>query len=123
MAKISGASRDRFIQDGWIDENIMWTDENDFGNINTNTGTWVWNTVGRESTIYKLMSWARQLYIESEAAQAVGVLPNEINVQPTYFKPAFISGLNISPFEYGGVIPLVALYEIDYASYNNATST
>jgi dolichyl-diphosphooligosaccharide--protein glycosyltransferase len=123
MASISGANRDRFIQDGWIDENSMWTDENDFGNIDTNTGAWNWNALGRDSTIYKLMSWARQLYTESDAAQAVGVLPDEIIVEPTYFKPAFISGVNISPFEYGGVIPLVALYEIDYESYYNATST
>ncbi|MCW3997698.1 MAG: hypothetical protein NWF10_03920 [Candidatus Bathyarchaeota archaeon] len=123
MASISGANRDRFIQNGWIDESIMWTDENDFGSVDTNTGTWIWNTAGRDSTIYKLMSWARQLYTESDAAQEVGVLPDEIIIEPTYFKPAFISGVNISPFEYGGVIPLVALYEIDYESYYNATST
>jgi hypothetical protein len=68
------------------------------------------------------MSWAKQLYTESEAAQAAGVVPDEIGIEPSYFKPAFISGVDISPFKYGGVIPLVALYEIDYESYYNATS-
>ncbi len=122
MASISGASRERFIQDGWIEENSMWTDENDFGSPDQNSGTWIWNTKGRDSTIYKLMSWAKQLYTESEAAQAAGVVPDEIGIEPSYFKPAFISGVDISPFKYGGVIPLVALYEIDYESYYNATS-
>ncbi|MCJ7713788.1 hypothetical protein MUO66_04955, partial [Candidatus Bathyarchaeota archaeon] len=122
MASISGAARDRIIQDGWIDETKMWTDENDFGQLNTQTGTWDWNSVGRDSTIYKLMSWARQLYTESPAALANSVYPDEVAVVPSYFKPAFISGSEISPFKYGGVIPLVALYEIDYESYYNSTS-
>ena len=123
MASISGANRDRFIEDGWIDENAMWTDENDFGNINTETGTWEWNIKGRDSTIFKLMSWARQLYTESDAAISQGVVIDEFAVEPSYFNPAFISGVDISPFKYQGVIPLVALYEIDYESYYNATST
>ena len=122
MASISGAARERIINDGWIDENTMWTDENDFGQLNTQTGTWDWNAAGRDSTIYKLMSWAKQLYTESPAAISVPVIPDEVSVEPSYFKPAFISGSEISPFEYGGVIPLVALYEIDYESYYNSTS-
>ncbi|TRO47873.1 hypothetical protein E2P47_03765 [Candidatus Bathyarchaeota archaeon] len=123
MASISGSSRDRFIEDGWIEEDLMWTDENDFGEPNQNTGTWIWNSRGRDTVIYKMMSWARQLYTESEPSQAAGVSPDEPGVEPTYLKPAFISGVDTSPFEYGGVIPLVALYEIDYESFYNATST
>jgi dolichyl-diphosphooligosaccharide--protein glycosyltransferase len=123
MASISGDNADKFIQGDWIDEDSMWIDETDFGSVNTETGTWIWNTKGRDSTIYKLMSWARQLYTESDAAQANAVLPDEVAIEPTYFKPAYISGVDISPFEYGGVIPLVALYEIDYEGYYNATST
>jgi len=123
MASISGSSRDRFIEDGWIEEDLMWIDENDFGEPNQNTGTWIWNSRGRDTVIYKMMSWARQLYTESEPSQAAGVSPDEPGVEPKYLKPAFISGLDTSPFEYGGVIPLVALYEIDYESFFNATST
>ena len=122
MASISGAARERIINDGWIAENSMWTDQNDFGQLNTQTGTWDWNAAGRDSTIYKLMSWAKQIYTESPAALSAPVIPDEVSVEPSYFKPAFISGSEISPFEYGGVIPLVALYEIDYESYYNSTS-
>ena len=122
MASISGAARDRIIADGWINENSMWTDQNDFGQINTQTGTWNWNAAGRDSTIFKLMSWAKQLYTQSPAAISASVIPNEVSVEPSYFKPTFISGSEISPFKYGGVIPLVALYEIDYESYYNSTS-
>jgi hypothetical protein len=123
MASISGDNRERFIQDGWIDDNSMWTDENDFGEVDQTVGRWIWNAAGKDSTIYKLMTWARHLYTESEIAQAINISLDEVAVEPSYFKPAFISGVNIDPFEYGGIIPLVALYEIDYESYYNATST
>jgi dolichyl-diphosphooligosaccharide--protein glycosyltransferase len=123
MARISGDNRERFIQDGWIDDNSMWTDDNDFGEVDQTVGRWIWNAAGKNSTIYKLMTWARHLYTESEIAQAINISLDEVAVEPSYFKPAFISGVNIDPYEYGGIIPLVALYEIDYESYYNATST
>jgi len=123
MASISGDNRERFIQDGWIDENSMWTDKNNFGVVNQNTASWNWNDAGLNSTIYKLMTWTRALYTESETAQSINILLDVVAVEPSYFKPIFISGVNVHPLKYGGVIPLVALYEIDYESYYNATST
>jgi len=38
-------------------------------------------------------------------------------VQPIYFKEKYFAGLDSSPFAYGGIIPIVALYEIDWAKY------
>jgi hypothetical protein len=40
-------------------------------------------------------------------------------VQPIYFKEAYFSGENTNPFAYGGIVPIVALYEIDWAKYNS----
>jgi hypothetical protein len=46
-------------------------------------------------------------------------------VQPEYFKEAYFAGENLNPIDasskYGGLIPLVALYEIDWQKYYNAT--
>jgi asparagine N-glycosylation enzyme membrane subunit Stt3 len=120
MARISGQARDRFIQEGFIDENSSWTNEATFGSVDSTTGTWVWNDVGKSSTIYKLMSWAKQRWCD---VSGMGyVVPDEAGVQPEYFKEAYFAGLDASPSTYGGLIPLVALYEIDWQKYYN-TST
>jgi hypothetical protein len=119
MAKISGQARDRFIQTGFIDAKSAWTNEATFGNVSS-TNTWQWNDVGKNSTIYKLMSWAKQLWCDGTNGL---IQPDEQGVQPTYFKVAYIAGLDVPPTKYGGLIPLVALYEIDWQAYYNATAT
>jgi hypothetical protein len=118
MASISGQARDRFIQEGFIDENSSWTDQTTFGSAANQT--WVWNDVGKNTTIYKLMSWAKQRW--TDVSGGGYVVPDEAGVQPEYFKEAYFSGLDVSPAKYGGLIPLVALYEIDWQKYYNATS-
>ncbi len=122
MARISGQARDRFVQTGLMNETFSWTDETAFGAYDTTTGAWAWNDRGTNSTIYKLMSWAKQRWADTQ-----GVIPDEGGVQPKYFKEAYFSGLALTAVEasakYGGLIPLVALYEIDWESYYNATST
>jgi dolichyl-diphosphooligosaccharide--protein glycosyltransferase len=124
MARISGQARDRFIQTGFISTELAWTDETTFGNA-SETGTWQWNDVGKNSTVYKLMSWAKQRWVD------VSGIPNQIGadeagVQPTYFKEKYFAGENLNPIDaaakYGGLIPIVALYEIDWQKYYNATS-
>jgi dolichyl-diphosphooligosaccharide--protein glycosyltransferase len=123
MARISGQARDRFIQEGFIDENSSWTDERIFGSADNTTGQWVWNDVGTNSTIYKLMSWAKQRWCDVSGGGYI--VPDEPGVQPEYFKEAYFAGLDLNPYDaatkYGG-IPLVALYEIDWQKYYNATS-
>jgi len=110
MARISGEAHDRFIP-GFIDEDSAWTDETKFGSFNQST--WTWSDAGTNSTIYKLMSWARH-----EWASAYGVIEQDAYVEPQYFKEAYIAGLSLSPQDasqkYGGIIPLVCLYEIEY---------
>jgi dolichyl-diphosphooligosaccharide--protein glycosyltransferase len=120
MARISGQARDRFIQEGFIDENSAWTNEATFGSADNTTGRWVWNDVGTNSTIYKLMSWAKQRWTDTEGGGYI--YPDEAGVQPEYFKEKYFAGLDASPSQYGGLIPLVALYEIDWQKYYNATS-
>jgi dolichyl-diphosphooligosaccharide--protein glycosyltransferase len=125
MARISGQARDRLIQTGFIDEAASWTDETPFGTSDNTTGQWIWNDKGKNSTVYKLMSWAKQRWCDD--AGLGYVLPDEAGVQPTYFKEAYFAGLDLNFYDaaqnYGGIIPVVALYEIDWQAYYNATSS
>jgi len=114
MAKISGQAHDRFVSSNFTDENSAWTDETKFGSFNQST--WIWSDAGTNSTIYALMSWARHKWT-SEWASQYGLTEPEPYVEPQYFKEAYIAGLSLSPQDaqkYGGIIPLVCLYEIEY---------
>ena len=53
----------------------------------------------------------------------VSITPDTTTTLPTYFQAAEISGLQTSPFQYGGLVPLVAIYSIDYQAYYAATGT
>ena len=124
MARISGQARDRFIQDGFISAEAAWTDETDFGEVSNTTGTWAWNTAGKTSTVYKLLGYAKQRWADVSGAEH-GIVADETGVEPTYFKEAFFAGVDLNPIDasakYGGLIPVVALYEIDWESYYAAT--
>ena len=120
MARISGQARDRFINESLLDENTAWTDENNF--YNQSTGFWYDDA--KNATIYKLMSWAKQRWVDVSGAGQV--TPDEPGIQPTYFKEAYFAGETLSLSEvatmYGGLIPMVCLYEIDWEAYYNTTS-
>jgi len=124
MARISGQARERFIQTGFIGAESAWTDENAFGDV-TEAGRWQWNAMGKNSTIYKLLSWAKQRWVDVSGLQA-GVGADEAGVHPEYFKEAYFAGVNLNAIDasakYGGLIPLVALYEIDWEKYYGAIS-
>jgi dolichyl-diphosphooligosaccharide--protein glycosyltransferase len=137
MARISGQARERFIQEGFITEQSAWTDEKPFGNLTLGTdwvdsngngtpdqGETIPNPMGQNSTIYKLMSWAKQRWADVSGAPA-GVQADEPGVQPEYFKELYFAGENLSLVDasskYSGLIPIVALYEIDWAKYYSAT--
>jgi dolichyl-diphosphooligosaccharide--protein glycosyltransferase len=121
MARISGQARDRFIKEGLIDENSSWTDETTFAN--TTSGAWY--DTGKNSTVYKLMSWAKQRWCDVSGSSYV--YPDESGVQPTYFKEAYFAGEDLSFSDayskYGSLVPLVCLYKIDWQAYYNATSS
>lgn len=123
MARISGQARDRFVKNGYISEDEAWTDEDDFGEVSNQTNTWAWNDVGKNSTVYKLLSWAKQSWV-NVAAGSVSVVADEEGVEPTYFKEAYFAGLELTAVEatakYSGLIPVIALYEIDWDAYYDA---
>jgi dolichyl-diphosphooligosaccharide--protein glycosyltransferase len=116
MARISGKAHDRFIYTGFIDEKSAWTNEETFGEYNSTTNRWEWNDVGKNSTIYKLMSWGKQRWCDQNSASI-----DEYGVQPEYFKEAYFAGVTLSPTDasnkYGRLVPLVCLYEIDWQKY------
>jgi hypothetical protein len=126
MARISGQSAYKEDWPGWD-----WTDEFTFGHYYNATtywpNNWLWNDRGYNTTIYKLMTWARTLYcnaqgvIDPDAGNATGAVnptTGAVNPVPQYFVPEYIAGLTLTPQDasskYGGLIPLVCLYEIEY---------
>jgi len=124
MAKISGTAKQRFINEGFIDEQASWENETSFGNFTDNA--WVWSdtplsgstVTGQNSTIYKLMSYGKHRWIE---VQGEGISDPDSWIQPTYFKEAFFSGLDLTRTDagnkYGGLVPLVCIYEVDWTKY------
>jgi dolichyl-diphosphooligosaccharide--protein glycosyltransferase len=120
MARISGQASNRFVDGGFISKNDTWTDELPFGN-STSAGRFQWSDKGTNSTVYKLMSYAWQKWT-STIGGLYGITLSETVANPTYFKEEYITGTTVLPSEYGGLIPLVALYKIDWAAYNS-TST
>jgi dolichyl-diphosphooligosaccharide--protein glycosyltransferase len=120
MARISGQARDRFISEGLLDENSAWTDDTDF--YNQTTGAWYDDA--KSATIYNLMGWAKQRWCDVSGEGVV--TPDEKGVEPTYFTEAYFAGEDLSLSDlyqvYGGLIPMVCLYEINWDAYYNATS-
>jgi dolichyl-diphosphooligosaccharide--protein glycosyltransferase len=110
MARISGKSNNKGNWTGWD-----WNDETTFGQFNSTTSQWEWNERGMNSTIYKLMSWAKNRW-----CRVNGVIdPDQANVtMPQYFEEEYFAGLALTAQEasnrYGGLIPLVCLYKINY---------
>ncbi len=131
MARISGEATARLMTDQtfgqtWMNSNYQWLNETSFGNTTTSsTGgqTFTYNDFGLNSTVYKLMSYAEQQW-----AGLNGVSSSDQTADlPSYFTQVYISGVNTSPttayYNYGGLIPLVALYKINYDAYNTAMGT
>jgi asparagine N-glycosylation enzyme membrane subunit Stt3 len=125
MASISGKARERFIRQGLISEDEMWSSDLDkvrekFGNYSLgyhwhdsnkdgSVGSDELITVnkGQNSTIYKLMNYAVERWRQVQK----GGSPPTIHL--LYFSEAYIAGLE-NGSGYGGVIPLVCLYKINY---------
>jgi len=112
MARISGKASDRLQS--------SWTDESAFGEYNSTRRAWDWNRLGMDSTIYKLMAWGKHRWCEGKVLD-----PEEeewmrnglsaADIEPKYFKEAYFAGLDAGQ-EYGGIVPLICLYKIDYPS-------
>lgn len=126
MASISGKARGRFISEGLISEDEMWKSDLDevrqmFGNYtlgthwhdSNNNGNPDGNELipvskGQNSTIYKLMNYAMERWVQ---VQKGGSAPK---TQLLYFSEAYIAGLDNDGTKYGGVVPLVCLYKVNY---------
>jgi predicted dehydrogenase len=125
MAEISGSGMQRLIDTGFIDQASAWLNESSFGAVSNTTNQWVWNDVGLQTTIYKLMAWGKNVWCTTNAVTD----PDQSNVTasmgstngPIYFQEEFFSGLTLTPSEaeseYGGIVPLVCLYKINWPLY------
>jgi dolichyl-diphosphooligosaccharide---protein glycosyltransferase len=133
MSRISGEAESRFKSNGtfgkvWMTSQYSWINETSFAttSIDNSTGQQVqtWTDMGLNSTVFKLMSYAEQLWSSNNGGVTISGQQGAI---PTYFTPAYIAGLEVDPQtsaqSYGGLIPLVALYKIDWDAYYAATNS
>jgi dolichyl-diphosphooligosaccharide---protein glycosyltransferase len=121
MARISGTDKQRLIDQGFMNPATAWTNETKFGAVNQQSNRWEWNDQGLNCTVEKLLNFAEVQYantITQATNNQITVTPDMTTTQPTYFKEAFFAGLNVSPTQYGGLVPVVAIYSIDWAKYN-----
>ena len=122
MARISGQEKQRFIDKGFISAADAWTDETSFGKSNTqNSQIWDWNDKGLNCTVNELLSFAMLSYCSSVNHREPTQLTRSRQQHfPKYFELVELAGADVAPTQYGGLVPLVAIYKIDWASYNAA---
>ena len=130
-ARISGEAEARLMSNqtfgqAWMTSDYNWLNETSFGNTTTDstgTQTFTYNDLGLNSTIYKLMSYAEQ---EWAGINSLTTTDQQAGA-PLYFTQVYVSGMTTSPttayYSYGSLIPLVALYKINYAAYDAATGS
>jgi dolichyl-diphosphooligosaccharide---protein glycosyltransferase len=120
MARISGQAKDRLVAEGFMNPSTAWTDQSSFGEYSNTTNLWQWNSQGENTTFYKLMTTAWKQYTDKSGGLVS--LPYSA-ATPTYFTPVFVSGAEITSLSNGAIVPLVALYKINWSAYDNATHT
>ncbi len=120
MARISGQAKDRLISQGYMNPATAWTDETTFGS-NSQSGKWVWNNQGLNCTVEMLLNDAEVQYCNAMTALGTSVTPDLTTTKPTYFQGVQYAGLNTSPTQYGGLVPIIAIYKINYDAYYAAT--
>jgi dolichyl-diphosphooligosaccharide--protein glycosyltransferase len=120
MARISGQAETRLIDEGFMTPATAWKDETTFGSSDPTTGRWQWNDQGLNCTVFELLNYAEVQYCNTMTAAGVNISPDQTTTQPTYFKEAYFAGLQTSPFQYGGLVPIIAIYQIDWAAYDAA---
>jgi dolichyl-diphosphooligosaccharide--protein glycosyltransferase len=118
MARISGQAQTRLINEGFMNPAKAWTDETQFGSSDPTTGRWQWNDQGLNCTVFELLNYAVVHYANTMTSLGINVSPDQTTTQPTYFKYAYFAGEQTSPAQYGGLVPIIAIYEIDWAAYN-----
>jgi dolichyl-diphosphooligosaccharide--protein glycosyltransferase len=125
MARISGTYKQMYVHDGYMGNASKglteWTDETSFGNYSSTNGQWTWNQQGQNCTINELMYDAASQYCSALTQAGINVSPSWTASMPSYFTPVDIAGISTSPSQYGGLVPLVAIYQVNYAAYYAAT--
>ena len=121
MASISGEAKDRLIKDGYMNPATAWTNETSFGASDQTTGKWIWNDQGQNCTVRELLNYAEVQYCNQMTQLGISISPDETTTIPAYFHSVEIAGLQTTPFQYSGLVPLVAIYSIDYQAYYAAT--
>ena len=91
-----------------------------FGNYSS-TGAWQWNDQGENCTINELMYGAASQYSPLLTQAGFSISFKLTATAPSYFTPVDIAGISTSPFQYGGLVPLVAIYQVNYPAYYAAT--
>jgi asparagine N-glycosylation enzyme membrane subunit Stt3 len=120
MARISGQGMDRLVRDGFISASDAWTNETSFGASGQN-GQWQWNNRGLNCTVEELLNYAQVQYAQrTSATLGTQIQADHTATAPTYFKEAYFSGIDVAPNTYGGIVPIVAIYSIDWAAYDAA---
>jgi asparagine N-glycosylation enzyme membrane subunit Stt3 len=121
MARIANSSRT--VRELYKDEWGVWEykewgknkEYNTFGYSNSTTGMFVWNDLGKNTTIYKLMENGKSSQISGYTAPTL-----------TYFKNGHFFGGQVATLgtiqstgETVYLDALVCLYEVDYAKYDS----
>ncbi len=123
MARISGTYEQTYLNDGYMTPTTSWKDETSFGSYSNTTGAWTWNLRGDNCTINELMYDAAYQYCQLVTQAGYSISPSWTATMPKYFTPVEIAGISTSPFQYGGLVPLVAIYQVNYPAYYAATGT
>jgi dolichyl-diphosphooligosaccharide---protein glycosyltransferase len=126
MARISGTYEQMYINDSYMGTTkglTEWKDETSFGSYSNTTGAWSWNSQGENCTINEIMYSAASQYCQALTSAGFSISPSWKATLPTYFTPVEIAGINTAPNQYGGLVPLVAIYQVNYGAYYAATGT
>ncbi len=119
MARISGQGQQRLTNEGFMTPGATWVDETTFGSSDPTTGKWQWNDQGLNCTVFELMNYAEVDYCNTiSQTGSVSITPDQTTTLPTYFQKAYFAGENTLPTQYGGLVPLIAIYKIDWATYD-----
>lgn len=124
FADISGSYEQMYINDGYMNTTAGYTElstVSTFGNYSSTTGAWQWNDVGENCTVNELMYDAALQYTQTLTAEGYSIAPSWTASLPSYFTLDQLFGGDVSPYQYGGLVPLVALYQINYSAYYAAT--
>ncbi len=94
---------------GWADEGkwawmarIGGLDETEYGETD-DQGRWQWNDKGQATVLYKLMQYGKEVTLQGYSS-----------ILLEHFEEAYFSQDPASPRNYGGAVPLVCVYKINY---------